>query len=481
MISRRGLIVSSAATVVAGKLVSQLIAAEAPAPAPVAPPPAGNGSYVPIETPNGSTLPWTMEDGFKTFRLIAEPVKREFSPGMIVNCWGYNGQSPGPTIEAVEGDKVRIYVTNRLPEPTTIHWHGIILPAGQDGVAGLTQPHINPGETFAYEFELKQHGTQMYHPHGDEMLQMAMGMQGFFIIHPKQPRSPELKVDREFAIFLQEWFIPPGGATPNPMIMTDFNIFTFNSRVWPGTAPLVVRRGERVRIRLANLSMDNHPIHFHGHVGYFTGTDGGPLQQSAWQPMVTIDVPPGSTRDLEFVADNPGDWPLHCHKNHHAMNAMSHEFPNMTGVNMKGVEEQVNSLLPGYMHMGEKGMMDMADMEMQLPPNTIPMMTGNGPFGPIGMGGMFTLIKVRDDITTYKDPGWYKHPEGSIVRKVSGPAAAVAPVASAPRPAHNPATPATTAPATPGVVYVCPMHEKVTSTVAGSKCPICFMKLKPKK
>ena len=125
-----------------------------------------------------------MKDGVKEFRLVAEPVKREFAPGMVVDCWGYNGQTPGPTIEVVEGDRVRFFVTNKLPERTSMHWHGVILPNGMDGVAGLTQPHILPGETYVYEFTLKQHGTLMYHPHSDEMTQMALGMMGFFIVHP---------------------------------------------------------------------------------------------------------------------------------------------------------------------------------------------------------------------------------------------------------------------------------------------------------
>ena len=133
-----------------------------------------------------------MKNGVKEFRLLAEPVKREFAPGMTVNAWGYNGSTPGPTIEAVEGDRVRIYVTNNLPERTSVHWHGILLPNGMDGVAGLNQPHIEPGETYVYEFTLNQHGTFMYHPHSDEMVQMALGMMGFFVIHPKAA-SPSSK------------------------------------------------------------------------------------------------------------------------------------------------------------------------------------------------------------------------------------------------------------------------------------------------
>jgi FtsP/CotA-like multicopper oxidase with cupredoxin domain len=119
-----------------------------------------------------------MKNGWKEFHLTAEPVVREMAPGMKANLWGYNGQSPGPTIEAVEGDKVRIFVTNKLPEHTAVHWHGMLLPNGMDGVGGLTQPHIPPGKTFVYEFQLEKHGTFMYHPHADEMVQMAMGMMG---------------------------------------------------------------------------------------------------------------------------------------------------------------------------------------------------------------------------------------------------------------------------------------------------------------
>src|SRR5262249_44332159 len=149
------------------------------------------------------------------------------------------------------------------------------------------------------------------------------------IIHPRRADPGARRVDRDFAIFLQEWFVAPGTATPNTAIMTDFNLFTFNSRVYPGTAPLVGPQGDHVRIRPANLSMDSHPIHVHGHRFNITGTDGGPLPPSAFWPETTVNVPPGTTRDVEFVADNPGDWPFHCHKNHHVMNQMSHDVPNL--------------------------------------------------------------------------------------------------------------------------------------------------------
>ncbi len=233
MLSRRSMIAAGAAAAGGALLKSNpLVAAvgdastRAAASAPALP-------YVPVETPNGVSLPFEIDGGTKVFHLIAEPVRREFAPGMNVECWGYNGVTPGPTIEAVEGERVRILVSNKLPESTSVHWHGMRVPNGMDGVGGLTQPHIRPGETYAYEFTLRQSGTYMYHPHSDETTQMALGMMGFFVIHPRQPEEP--RIDRDFCIFLMEWAIEPGTSRPNPMTMLDFNTFTFNSRAYPGT------------------------------------------------------------------------------------------------------------------------------------------------------------------------------------------------------------------------------------------------------
>jgi len=370
--------------------------------------------YIPVVMPNGATLPWTMKDGVKEFHLTAEVIKHEVAPGMVITAWGYNGRTPGPMIEAVEGDRVRFFVHNKLPERTSVHWHGILLPNGMDGVAGLNQPHIEPGETYVYEFTLRQHGVNMYHPHSDEMTEMAMGMMGFFVVHPRVPENP--RVDRHFAIMLHEWFVAPGTSVPNPNIMTDFNLFTFNSRAWPGTDPLVVRTGQRVRVSFGNLSMDSHPIHLHGYRFWHVATDGGAIPPSARVPMTTIDVPVGSTQTVEWVADEPGDWVFHCHKSHHTMNAMSHDLPNMMGVKQAGIEAKVRKILPRYMAMGENGMGNM--MDMGRPANTLPMMAGAGPFGPVEMGGMFTILKVRDGIQSYADPGWYSQPAGTTARKV---------------------------------------------------------------
>jgi FtsP/CotA-like multicopper oxidase with cupredoxin domain len=396
--------------------------------------PAAGRPYNPVVTLNGWTAPFRMNDGVKEFHLVAEPVVREMAPGMKANLWGYNGQSPGPTIEAVEGDRVRIFVTNRLPEHTTVHWHGILLPSGMDGVGGLSQPHIPPGKTFVYEFTLTKSGTFMYHPHGDEMVQMAMGMMGMFIVHPKDVR--QFRVDRDYVFLLSAYDIDPGSFTPKVATMLDFNLWSFNSRVFPGIDHMVARTGERVRIRIGNLTMTNHPMHLHGHHFEVTGTDGGWVPKAARWPEVTADVAVGQMRAIEFDAA-AGDWAFHCHKSHHTMNAMGHDVPTMIGVDHRGVAERIKKLVPDYMVMGERGMADMAEMEMPLPENTLPMMTGRGPFGALEMGGMFTVVKVRDDQRPgdYSDPGWYKHPARTVAWEWNGevpqPARAEAPAADA--------------------------------------------------
>src|SRR5215831_12936337 len=260
MPTRRQFLHGASAALLGTSLISRVQAASLPeAPAQVSPqtqPPLlpGNGPpYNPVVTLNGWSLPWRMKSGIKEFHLVAEPVVREFAPGMKANLWGYNGQSPGPTIECVEGERVRIFVTNKLPEHTTIHWHGIRLPNGMDGVGGLTQPHIKPGETYVYEFVMKHSGTFMYHPHADEMVQIALGMHGFIVVHPRNPNL--YRVDRDFVFLINAHDIDPGSATPKVNTMTDFSLWTFNSRVFPGIDHLVVRKGDRVRIRMGNLSM----------------------------------------------------------------------------------------------------------------------------------------------------------------------------------------------------------------------------------
>ncbi|WP_075009761.1 copper oxidase [Stigmatella aurantiaca] len=386
------------------------------------PPPArvvAPGGQVAVVTPNGATLPMKTVGKVKVGHLIAEEFEHEFAPGMKALAWGYNGRTPGPTLEVTEGDRVRIYVTNRLPEPTTAHWHGIILPNGMDGVAGLNQRPIPPGETYVYEFTLRHPGTFMYHPHFDEMTQMALGMMGMFIVHPKVPVGP--RVDRDFVLMTHEWRLDVGAKRPDPNEMTDFNVLTFNSKSFPATEPLLVGKGERVRIRLGNLSaMDHHPIHLHGLSFKLTATDGGYVPPSAQIPETTVLVPVGSTRVIEFVPDEPGDWAMHCHMTHHVMTQMGHDMPNMVGADTRKLDHRMSRVMPDFMTMGTMGMGGMGEMEMPMPPNSLPMRGGPGPFSYIDMGGMFTILKVRDDPDRADPNGWYVHPPGTV----AGPATA---------------------------------------------------------
>jgi manganese oxidase len=393
-----------------GALAARDVLAKAVAAPSVVVAPGGQKAVV---TPNGSTLPMKLVGGVKVGHLIAHEFDHELAPGLEIKAWGYNGSTPGPTIEVTQGDRVRIYVTNRLPEATTVHWHGVILPNGMDGVSGLTQKPIEPGETFLYEFTFKDAGTFMYHPHFDEMTQMALGMNGMIVVHPKVPRGP--RVDRDFVLMAHEWLIHPGAARPDPNAMTDFNLLTFNSKAYPATAPLVMGVGERVRVRVGNLSpMDHHPIHLHGVSAELTWTDGGEVPQSARHPETTFLVPVGSVRVFEFVPREAGDWAMHCHMTHHVMNQMGHGFPVMIGADAAKIDRRVQALVPGYMTMGHDGMGAMSSMRMRMPANSIPMVGGKGPFSSIDMGGMFTVLKVRARPEEEDGSGWYQHPKGTV-------------------------------------------------------------------
>jgi manganese oxidase len=253
----------------------------------------------------------------------------------------------------------------------------------------------------------------MYHSHSDDMTQIALGMMGMLVIHPRRPNGP--RPDRDFVLMSSEWRIDVGTRRPNPIEMTDFNVLTFNARAFPGTAPLVAKYGDRVRIRFGNLSpMEHHPIHLHGYYWKVTEMDGLPVSESAQQPGNTVLVAVGQTRVVEFVADNPGDWAMHCHMTHHTMNQMGHNALNLIGVRPGDLAKRVSALLPGYMTMGESGMGDMGEMGMPVPSNSIPMLGAQGKHDYIDMGGMFTIVKVRENLTNYDDPGWYENPPGTL-------------------------------------------------------------------
>ena len=199
-----------------------------------------------------------------------------------------------------------------------MHWHGFEVSVEMDGSPGSSQAPIPPGGRFVYEFTLHQEGTYFYHSH--MAMQEMMGMIGAFIMHPRESYKP--RADKDFAIIMQEYAILPNIKVPNSMNM-EFNWLTLNGKAGPATTPLIVRHGERVRIRLINLGMDHHPIHLHGHQFVVTGTEGGRQPQSTWGPGNTVLVGVAQSRDVEFVANNPGDWMLHCHLPHHMMNQMS--------------------------------------------------------------------------------------------------------------------------------------------------------------
>ncbi len=411
MISRRDIMRSG---VLAAGTIAAATRAQAATPATSTTPatPAPLGDYLPVQTPPVGSLPHRVVGGVKVFHLVAEAVAHTFAPGLDAECWGYNGSTPGPTIEAVQGDRVRIYVTNRLPEATTVHWHGVRVDNGMDGVSGLTQVPIAPGQTFNYEFVLKDAGTFMYHPHYDEMTQMALGMMGMFVVHPKRALR---RVDRDYAFMLSEWQVVPGTRRPNPMAMSEFNVLTMNSKAYPATSAVTAQRGDRVRLRLGNLgAMDHHTMHLHGLIVRMTATDGGPVPDSAQHPETTVLVPVGTTRDIEFVADVVGDWAFHCHMTHHTMTQMGHDMPNLIGADVRGLDARVSPLLPNYMTMGHDGMGAMDEMRMAVPSNSLPMRSTPGPFGAIGMGGMFTVVKVRDHVDADTAASWFRHPAGTV-------------------------------------------------------------------
>ena len=336
-----------------------------------------NSANVPVETPDVPKLPFTLDNGVKVFHLSAEVVKTTLLPGMReMYGWGYNGSVPGPTIEVTEGDRVRIILNNKLPEPTSMHWHGIEVPPAMDGVPFISQPMIDPGASFIYEFTLHQHGTFFYHSHG--AMQQMMGTIGLFIIHPQTPHTPHCHKD--FGLILQEWALLPNNPVPNTLKM-EFNWLTINGKAGPATTPMVVRQGERVRLRMVNLGMDHHPMHMHGHQFYVTGTEGGRVPETAWYPGNTVLVGVAQARDVEFDAVRAGNWMVHCHLPHHMMNNMI----SMVGHHMGGADEAQKKQVPGY----PQEMIMIMDKEVAKPQTY-----GLPPGWTASMMGMMTLVRV---------------------------------------------------------------------------------------
>jgi FtsP/CotA-like multicopper oxidase with cupredoxin domain len=253
----------------------------------------------------GQPLEYRMEGDVKVFELVCQVVDWEYAPGKRTEAWTYNGVTPGPEIRVTEGDKVRIHVVNQLPESTAIHWHGLVVPNDQDGVPFITQPPIKPGETYTYEFQIREGntGSHMYHSHHNAAFQVTMGLLGAFIVEPKD-KSTLPEYDREFTMILNDG--PIGG-------------FTINGKGFPATQPVVAKRGEKVLIRYMNEGLMIHPMHLHGMPMTVVAQDGYPLPQ----PYMcdTVNIAPGQRFDTIVHATEPGIWAFHCHILNHAESA----------------------------------------------------------------------------------------------------------------------------------------------------------------
>ncbi|SFS20510.1 Outer membrane efflux protein [Granulicella pectinivorans] len=346
------------------------------------------GAHVPVVTTEVGDLPFTMDGDWKVFHLIAEVLQQEIAPGKTLDLWGFNGSAPGPTIQVFQGDKVRVIFENRLPEASSIHWHGFEDTIANDGQPGISQEPVLPGASFTYEFEIHQEGTYFYHSH--MAMQEMVGLLGAFIMHPRKAYEPHC--EKDFVVHLQEYAVLPNNTVPDSMKM-EFNWLVLNGKSGPATTPLIVRLGDRVRIRFVNMGMDHHPMHLHGHTFHVTGTEGGRIPEAGWWPGNTVLVGVAQSRTVEFVAKNPGDWMLHCHLPHHMMNQMSSIAGKMTrgdGMGMTdGVSKQANDV-PGYPQDAfMEGPMMAMDAAVDIPENH-GLKAGWSQY----MAGMMTFVRV---------------------------------------------------------------------------------------
>lgn len=271
------------------------------------------------QTEGGQPLEFREENGVKVFELTAKAVQWSILDGVMVTAYTYNGTVPGPMIRVTEDDQVKIIVKNELPDPTTIHWHGVEVPNAMDGVPGVTQDPIQPGETFTYEFTAKPAGTFMYHSHFEGDVQVSAGLYAPFIIDPKEPEANPPAVDK--VLMISESLVR-GGQTfaPMPMSGMEPNFFTINGKAFPSTETITVKKGERVRLRLIGIGQFIHPMHLHGVPFRIVATDGHPVPEAAQLTKDTVSVAPGERYDIEFVATEAGQWVLHCHILHHTTN-----------------------------------------------------------------------------------------------------------------------------------------------------------------
>lgn len=276
------------------------------------------------EQTGGQPLSFREEEGVKVFELTAVPIRWPILDAegqqVVVTAWTYNGTVPGPMIRVTEGDKVRIIVQNDLPEATSIHWHGIPVPNDMDGVPPITQAAIQPGESFVYEFTAPPAGSFMYHSHVDTDRQVMAGLYAPFIVDSQEPEADPPAADVMW--MLSEWRVGADGETypAMPMAGAEPNYFTINGKAFPNTEPVVVKQGDRVRIRLAGIGQFTHPMHLHGMNFRIVAYDGVSLPPEQQIVRNVVPVNPGEVIDIEFIADNPGTWVFHCHVLHHVTN-----------------------------------------------------------------------------------------------------------------------------------------------------------------
>jgi FtsP/CotA-like multicopper oxidase with cupredoxin domain len=262
-----------------------------------------------------------IEDGVKVFDLETSVIEWNILPDEPVMAYAFN-QVPGPRIRVTEGDRVRIKVTNHLPESTSVHWHGLVLPNAMDGAAEITQEPIAPGQTFTYEFVTAQRGTYFYHTHDHIDRQQALGLYGALIIDPREPEDYPYDYDQELVIQLQELLEREGYSWPAmPMEGGLPNFFTINGKAYPETETVRMRVGETLLVRFIGTNSGFiHPMHIHGGPFRIVETDGNPVPPDGQWVKDTVNVGPGERYDVLWEAREPGKWLLHCHIAHHTTN-----------------------------------------------------------------------------------------------------------------------------------------------------------------
>jgi len=261
----------------------------------------------------------TIVDGVKEFALTTSVVKWNILPDVQVGAFAYNEQVPGPLIRVTAGDHIRVRVTNELPDPTSVHWHGLVLPNEMDGAAGVTQPAIEPGATFMYEFTVPDTpGTYFYHTHVEGDRQQPLGLYGVFIIDGAEPT---VEYDQEYVVQLGEWRVDDGRTYPAMELEGMLpNYFTINGKSYPETDTIRMNVGDTVLIRFIGTGQFVHPMHIHGGPFTIVGTDGNPVPEAAQLTKDTVLVSPGERYDVLWTAQEPGTWLIHCHINHHITN-----------------------------------------------------------------------------------------------------------------------------------------------------------------